>query len=291
MAVTPKVKPYAQGNPNPFMPTSGMGMDDENQFWRDLEASNSGNRGPRIPGAPNYISSLDDAGNLKEQYRLTERGPVTMDSLLGDQATRLGGINLNTQGLEAIRSRALGTGDSPWAKLALEQQALDEAQQRDETSRRVGSAYGGAAARAAATGGLTRGAAERMALQRARGTAGAGQDVARGGSNQRLGIRLQDQTTRDEFLRGLPGQELQALEPEFRKASMWQELATGEQGRRMNLDLSNRDYATGIERSNKGGALEGLQGQNTYNLSRWQEMMKAYGADKTAKAIENSGKK
>jgi hypothetical protein len=72
---------------------------------------------------------------------------------------------------------------------------------------------------------------------------------------------------------------------------MWQELATGEQGRRLNLDTANRAYATEIEARNRGLGVEGTREQNEYNLGRWQEMMKAYGADRTARAIENSGKK
>ena len=289
--VTPKVKPMAKGNP--YMPTAGMGttQTDEGQFWNDLAASNSSNRGPTIPNAPQGPDVLDEMGNLKSQYQVGARPDVTMKSNLPEFDTRYGGINLNKQGLEALRARALGTGDSPWAKLALEGQALDETTNRENAARQTGSAYGGAAANAAASGGLSRGAAERMASMRARDTGGAQQAVARGGASDRLGVRRQDQASRDAMLSALPGQEIQALQPEFQKAGAWASMAGQEQGRTADLDLANRTYQTSVEAGNKGGALSAMADKTKFGADRWSEMIKAYGADRTAKAIENSGKK
>ena len=286
MAVT--VKPRAQGNP--YMPQAGMDTG-EGQFWNDLAASSSSNRGPNIPNAPQGPDVLDEMGNLKSQYQVGARPDVTMKSNLGELDTRLGGINLNKQGLEALRARALGTGDSPWAKLVLEGQALDETTQRENAARQTGSAYGGAAASAAASGGLSRGAAARLAAARARGTGEAQQGVARAGSANRLGVRLQDQSSRDAMLSALPGQEIQALQPEFQKAGAWADMADSEQGRQSSLDLANRTYQTSIEAGNKGGALSAMADKTKFGMDRWQEMIKAYGADRTAKAQENAGKK
>lgn len=176
-------------------------------------------------------------------------------------------INLNTQGLEAIRGRALATGPSAWAGLMNQRQTIEDARARQELAQSAGSAQAQARSQLAARGGLRGGSAERMARSGARDLMAARQQAAQQGSAGRMTTALQDEQMRMDLLKSLPQMELAALDPQFKNK------ATRLQTEQYNIDQALRDkYA-----------------EDQYNVMKYQEDMKAYAAAQQANAIGASG--
>lgn len=256
------------------------------------EASAAGMMTPSAPSAPErekITNLLDEAGNLKSQYRLNARPDVAFASNLKELNDKLSGINLNTQGLEAIRKRALTQGPSEWQNLMLQRQALEESGQRDRAGNQEASARSGAYSQLAAKGGLSTGARERLARSGAEGLAQTMQDISRGGTSDRLGIATEDEKQKLALLSQLPGMEVQALQPEFEKTRMWGTLADSEAGRKQNLDLANRNYGSSVDQFNLVNTLGEVGRQDQSRLNEYQEKMKTYAAEQQAKATAASG--
>lgn len=232
-----------------------------------------------------------NTGLLKKQFNLSALPAIGMTSNLDELKSRLGGINLNTQGLEAIRSRALQTGMSPWANMMMERQGVEEAGARDTTTKSNARAGVEAMNDLAMRGGLSGGARERLALQTKRGGEEALQGVARQGMLDRLGIQTTDEDKKTQMLMQLPGMEVQALQPELQKTSMWQSLADSESGRKADLDIKNRAYQSEIEKINIANALGEKKAADEDRLRRYEEQMKTWAANKQAEATANSGGK
>lgn len=247
-------------------------------------ASNSG-----MPKYPTLNSLLDEGGNLKSQYQLQARPDVGYQSQIGELDKRLGGINLNTQGIEKVREYATGSGPSAWGKLMEENQRMGEQDRRNQNAASNASAQSGAFSQLASKGGLSSGARERLALQGSRSLNASQQDIARQGQEQRIGIGGQDEAQRLQLLSQLPGMEVQALQPDFQKASMWGNLANAEANKQSDLALSNRAYSTDVEKLNKLGALQENARLDQSNLGAYSEAMKAYAANQQAKATAASG--
>lgn len=226
-----------------------------------------------MPTRPNY-GAISKNGVLGDQYKLG-----LSDQLTPDVQNSLSGINLNTQGLEALRGEALRTGPSAWANLMTQNQGVDEAKLRDQNMAKSASQSGSAWNQLAMRGGVGGGARERLATSAA-GTANmAGQDIARAGSQQRLGIGTQDETNRLGILSQLPGMEVNSLNPAFQKATMM--------GQAKQFDINNN---TATNKFNLGNVISDVQGKNSFDLNKYTEQMKTWAANRQADAQENSGK-
>lgn len=223
------------------------------------------------PNTPQEESMAQLAERLRPEFlNTTDVGTGKLkNSLMGDLQSQLGGINLNTQGLEAIRQRALSSGPSAWAKMAEQKQGLEEQQARNQSVAQGASAQAQARSQLAMRGGLSGGARQRLAMQGARDQAARGQQVGAQGQLARANIGLQDEQQRTSLLSQLPGMEVQSLQPQFQKLGAWQQLAQGEQ----NL------------------AAQGLQAQNQANMQKYQSQLQAQAAEKQAQATERAGKK
>lgn len=228
-------------------------------------------------------------GTLLEQYRVNARPDVGFNSNMGELNSRLGAIQLDKRGLEALRERGLSTGDSAWAKLQLEKQAMEEQDAAGRAARTGRASTSSAMSDLARRGGLSGGARERLAESGARDMALAQQDNTRAGMMARLGIRSDDEDKRLDVLKQLPGMEVQALQPELQKTSMWGNLADSEASRRQNLDVSNRAYQTEVDKINIQNTLGAKSNEDAMRLAKYQEDMKAYSADQAAKAQAQSG--
>lgn len=213
-------------------------------------------------------------GYLQDAYELKGQG-ANLPGLEG----KLNNINLNTQGLEEIRKRALATGPSAWADIAGKQQALEEANLRDKAASGEAGARSEALSSLASKGGLSTGSRERLATSGARNYANSLQEIARGGAQSRLGISAQDESNKLNLLQQLPGMEVQSLQPEFQKTSLW-------------ADQSNRDrdYQTNVDKYNVDNRLGAVAAKDAANLSEYQEKMRTYAAAKSADALANSSK-
>lgn len=236
-----------------------------------------------------FQTMLDESGNLLSNFQIKKAGNVGFSSSLSDLDKRLSGIQLDKRGLEALRERGLSTGDSSWAKLMLEKQAMEEQDQLGKAVRENASSRAGAIGSLARSGGASSGARERLAAGGARDLDMARQDVGRSGMMARLGIRSDDENKRLDVLKMLPGAEVQSLQPELQKTSMWGQLADSENARRQNLDIANRAYSTEVDKLNIGNTLGVKQNEDAARLKKYEEDMKAYAADQSAKAQAASG--
>lgn len=238
---------------------------------------------------PGFESLRDGSGRLQSQFTLEAAPDVGFTSNLSSLEKLLSGINLNTQGLEALRGRALATGQSPWASMMLEKQGLEEAGARDRAAMSGNVGIAQAMSSLATRGGASRGARERIATKGAQSTMQARNAVARQGQLDRLGIMATDENQKLDLLKMLPGAEVQALQPGLQKASMWTNLADSEAGRRQQLDLSNRDYKTNVAKTNLQTLISDRDKKMDYEMAKFKELMAGYGAERTAQAQEESG--
>jgi hypothetical protein len=171
---------------------------------REIERQQFADQMAGAPQYPGFESLLDDNGNMKSQYQVQAGGPLQFYSNVNELNTRnttarnnlnndLSGIQLNKQALEELRKRGLSEGPSAWANLAEQKQRVEEATNRDRAATQAASANESARSDMAASGGLSAGARERLARNSQRDLAATRQDVARGGSQDRLGINLADE--------------------------------------------------------------------------------------------------
>lgn len=205
-----------------------------------------------MPVRPDWQSNLDPAtGNLKDQYKLNWGDNVTSDQ----------------RGLDAYRNMALGTGASPWAQEQLKSQALNE--QGLNQAAKEQNASSGAQARSALASkyGLSSGANTSLARQQMKDQATSLQNVGFQGAQARAGIGAQDAANRQNFLQGLPGQDLAQA----------------------NLAMQNKQGNLEVGEFNIGNTLNETQNKRAADLAAYNAQMQTYGAAKSADAMRNSG--
>lgn len=241
---------------------------------------------------PDWISNIDaETGKMKDAFQVQAGQIDPLKSNLQELDQRMGKVNLNTQGLEAIRQRALSQGPSAWAQMAEQKQRMEEGQQRSDAAAQGASAQAQARSQLAMRGGLSGGARQRLAMQGARDMAAQGQQVGAQGQLARANIGLQDEQTRNQMLSQLPGMELQALQPEMQKVSAWQQMAGTEQGQDFQRQQFNQNAAMSSQQFNVANALKEQQAQNAANMQLYQEQMKDVSAERQARSTEKAGKK
>lgn len=253
------------------------------------------------PSRPAYTETpyhLAPESNLQE---FVQANPLEFKTVMPGLEDKLSGINLNQQGLEAYRKRALSTGPSAWANLAMKQQGLEERQLKDQLGEEQAGSVAQAMGQLARQGGLSSGARERIAESAAKGRIMAGQNLASSGAQARLGILGQDESQRMQALGNLPGMEVQALSPALQKAGLWSNLAASDQAQGLGagkFNLENRYKGAEADVGNvfkdwaarNQNAQINAQGKNTYNTDVFNTQAQMYGADRSARAIENSDK-
>lgn len=241
---------------------------------------------------PDFISNLDkDTGAMKSQYQVQAGKIDPLKSNLSELDQRMSGIQLNKQGLEAIRGRALQQGPSAWAQMAEGKQRQEELQGRSQGAAQGAQAQANARSQLSMRGGLSGGARQRLAMQGARDQASQGQQIGAQGQRARADIGLQDEQTKNQMLTQLPGMELQALQPEMQKANAWQQMAGQESGQDLARQQFNQNANMSTQQFNVGNALKEQQGQNAANMQLYQEQMKDLSGERQARATEKSGKK
>lgn len=188
---------------------------------------------------------------------------------IGGTAAGLNAANpLDMSGIDAFKSQALAQGPSQWAQQAGQQQNYLAMQSKDQGAQTVAGQGATAQAGLASRGGLSSGAAERLA----QGGANNYLSMTQGVNNQLAGNQMQigmnDQQNKLSMMSQLPGMQLGA--------------ANFKQGQaQMQLGADSTDVAN---------AMQGTQAQNTYNLGKYQTQMQGYGAGQTASATAKAGK-
>jgi hypothetical protein len=128
-------------------------------------------------------------------------------------------------------------------------------------------------------GGLSGGAAERLAGQSARDIAMRRHEVNRQAINNRLGIGMEDERQKTGLLSQLPGMDLGF--GNFDLANKQGATTTA---------LQNNQLSQAQQQFNIGNALRDMQGQNAYNANSYNADMSAWGAGKQAEATLNAGR-
>lgn len=259
------------------------------------------------PTRPDFVSTLDGNGNIKSNYQLNPNtianpNQVTMDSIMPGLSDKLNGINVDQRGINAVRDRALGTGDSPWLKLQMEKQGLDESNALQKSSASVAGSNANAESNLAMRGGISSGARERLARSGAMASNQAGQDVRNQGVQNRLNLQIADDQTKTGLLSQLPGMEIANVAPETAKQEYLGNMASTEQGRGLDTAFKNvantTDTAkynagatTDAQKYNIGNALNDILQKRAYDTAGYSEDMKAWAAGKSADAQSSAGKK
>ncbi|MCA6565611.1 MAG: hypothetical protein ACK5RO_06680 [Pseudobdellovibrionaceae bacterium] len=195
-----------------------------------------------------YIGVTDAQGNLRNQFSMSDKiGPD---------------VQLNNQGLDAIRSRALSTGPSAWAQLANEKQGMEEQQAMQNAQRQNQSSFRQGMSNLSGRGGLSAGARERMAMQSMRQQNTGNQGLLNQGIQNRMNIGLQDQQQKDQMLQQLPGMDMNAA----------------------NFAQGQRAFRANAQQQDIGNALKDIGGYNAYRADAYGKAMQEWGTGKTADA-------
>lgn len=157
------------------------------------------------------------------------------------------------EALQKLKEQAFAEGDSPWAKLQLESQGLEESRARDQAARSQAQGLAQAQANLMRQGGLSSGARERMAQTGARDLMFAQQGVAGQGMADRLGIQQQDL------------------------------------GRKTDLLKRFGDAESAARESNIGRTIGDVEKSGLFDVERYKQQMAAYGAKQSADAQRSAG--
>lgn len=207
---------------------------------------------------PTFESLINPDGTLKTDFMLQGKGDV--------------GFREN-EALDVLKDRATATGPSQWAQLM--QQLIGEKKlgAMDDASAQGNAATAQGMSSLATRGGLSKGARERMATKGAMNTLMAKQQVGRNAMTDELSMLADDEKTKTGLL------------------STWAGLNEQSLNRNQNLDLGNREYGTNIDQFNLKTKLDDRRANQTFDMAKWQEGMKALGSYQTARAQEEAGKK
>lgn len=296
---------WGEGNVNPFGSQGGsLGKQDiiGNQLdkWNPFvqkarakrEANAAANNTGPAPAYPEYSSLLDANGALKPPFAVDYRAG------LGTQQagyTPAGAAPVNRQALDALTSRGMAQGKSPWLQMMEGRVGQQQAGYMDDALKAGRGATTSALDTAASHGGLSGGAAARIGRAGAESTAQAQSAAAKWGADARAQAGLEDERTKLGILQQLPGQEL-ALGQYQTGANQFD---TGNQLRTDMFNVGNQNQMAQFNRGNdqtvdqlnaKTGIMSEM-GRNLFNQQNWAEQMKAFAAGKQANAIGSSGKK
>lgn len=178
-------------------------------------------------------------------------------------------LNLDKSALNQFQGEAMRQGPSKYATLANRQQNQESMNARDRGAGEVAGQGATARASLATRGGLTGGAAERIAQGGQNNFLNMNQSINQDLAKNKLQISTNDETNRIQQLGSVPGMQYQTADFDLNKLKAGQ---TATQ-----FDIGNQITAN--------------QNQNQFNLGRYGAQMGAWGADKQAQATGSAGKK
>jgi hypothetical protein len=152
------------------------------------------------------------------------------------------------EALQALKTQAFAEGDSPWAKMQLQKQEMEQSKSMNDAAAAQAQGIAQAQSGLMRQGGLSSGARTSLAKQGARDLMMARQGVAGQGAAQRLDIQEQDLGRKQDLLGKFGAAETQANQANI-------------------------------------GALTGdITRRGTFDMERYKQQMAAYGAEKGAEA-------
>ena len=198
-----------------------------------------------------YETLRDNAGGLQDQYKLKAGA----------------GVNLNTQAMDELRKQALAK-ESPWLAQQLQANQAQGLRQQNSAAKLAATGAAQGMASLARRGGLSGGAAERMAQGAGDSRMLAQQEAAGQTDANQLNLMVGDAQSQRGLLQAMPGMEL----------------AQGQ------FAQNERAYNTGVDQFNLGNVLNEVKRKQDFDLTKYSEQMKGYGAEKSAAAVEKGGK-
>lgn len=237
-----------------------------------------------------------------DAYKIANPDLVKFNDLTQDLQGNINQANLNKEALAELRSRGLSTGPSPWLSLQLEGQKRDEQNQVNNATAQLAGADAQARTQLAMRGGLMSGARERLARSGVMSSNATRQNIANAGASARLGLQTTDESNKLDILKALPGLEATAAGFDLTKANSLNDVAmkqqqtgidTGFKNNQQTIDVSkyNADQSSAADKFNSQAALNELLQQRAFEANKYNEAMKAWGAEKTAQATGGGGGK
>jgi hypothetical protein len=213
--------------------------------------------------SPSQYSQL--MGGFNDPYANMPERP-DFESLLGHNKLLPSQLQTSrysdTSGLDAFKQRALNPGTSTWASMLLKRRGLEQANALQDASARTASGAADARSQIAMRGGLTGGAAERIAKSTGRDQMKAAQDIRRQGEISNYDILTNDAQEKDKMMGQLPGMQLQQAQ-----------------------------FGADADKFNITNSLAEKRAKDIADLQAYHEKMSGWAAGRQANATENSGKK
>ena len=304
-------------NVNPFGVT--MTDDQAKDYWNNAAATNTGgdkkqaeanqtaiaNKGappvaapaPAAPAkmpAPSFVSPLNADNQLDSKFTIQGPSDVQFGQVKAGQLDTKG-LASDTQALDAMRDRALATGDSPWLKMQVEKQQLGELDSRDRAASQALGSNAVARSQLAMKGGLGGGASERMAKAGARDLNALQQGIGRQGQLDRMGLNIADDQTKTQLLGQTAGLDLAhgAQGQDMAKFNIGTKLGADQFNSTGNFNAStfNAGMDQDTAKYNQSNELGALAGLNEFNMAKYTEDMKGYAAGKQGDAMAGGGGK
>jgi hypothetical protein len=197
---------------------------------------------------PQYAGLSDEAGNLDAKYRV------------GAEQAKYG------QAGKSLISRATDTGESPWLKMQMEKQGLEQTNAMGNAAVQAQSQAAQARSNLAMRGGLSGGARERLASGAAQNAMMGQQQVANQGMQDRLGARISDEQIKTNLLGTAAGME-------------------------NNMSQFNTGIRQGANQYNTQNLIGSRMGQGAFDMDLYKEQMRDRAAGRSADAVAASAPK
>lgn len=232
------------------------------------------------PGDDWYFQSKEFQGGLKPELTLGAPETINTSNVYADRIQR-GDM------LSALQNQALTpSAESPWLKLQLQKQAIEQGAAADESARQAAAGLGQAQSALAMRGGLRGGASERLARQGMRDQNLAAQGVRRQGLLDRLGLSTAAEDQRLKMLQYGTG-----VESDIAKADASNMLRGREAQAQMELERgrANVGFKQARDKANIDMLASAYDDVNRKAYEQWASRKRDYAADKLGQAISQGG--
>lgn len=241
---------------------------------------------------PSYQSILTPEGVLSDKYKIQAPTPINA------QSVNLGQLDVNAlmadpRALNAMRDKALMTGESPWLKMQLDKLALEQTDLRDRAEAEAMSGAAMARSQLGMKGGFTGGAGERIARQSSRDMNAARQQIGRQGMMAKTDLGIAEEGQKNALLNQVAGLDLSTA-GQKQDLSKYN-LGIDTQGKLFNAgqaadtDRFNTGMQFDVNKTNMATTLGDVNAQNDWQKFLYGEKTKQKGAESTARAIAAGG--
>lgn len=283
------------------------------------------NTAGEAPKLPDLLNALDPSGKLLEQYQIHAGQQITPGKVSAGSVTagtvnagQLGNNLLGNQdALNALKARAMATGNSPWLDMQLQKQKLDQTNAADNAATQSLQSAAIARNQLAMKGGLSGGARERIAMGSGRDINASRQGISRAGAMDRLNLGVADDQQKMQMLSQIPGMDLafanqgidlnkfntnaaldaskfnvgNQLDASKFNTNLAYDASKTNIGNTLSADQFNSNQAYDAGKTNATNSIGALNQNNANKMTGYGAQMTGYAAAKQGDAIANGGKK